>query len=57
MVATDERVAERGGFDSFMMLNVYPQRANNPSDIHTAVDPELHAWNMRPIVDFTDAAR
>lgn len=53
-VATVERVAERGGFDSFMMLNVYPQRATNPNDIHTAMDPELHAWNMRSIADFAD---
>ena len=41
-------------FDGFMMLNVYPQRATNPSDMHIAVDPELHAWNMRSIAAFAD---
>lgn len=53
-VATVERVAERGAFDSFMMLNVYAQRATNPSDMHTAVDLELHAWNMRSIAAFVN---
>jgi hypothetical protein len=53
-VATVERVAERGDFDSFMMLNVYPQRATKPSDMHSAVDLELHAWNMRSIAAFAD---
>ena len=53
-VATVERVAERDGFDSFVMLNVYPQRATNPSDMHTAVDLELHAWNMRSIEGFVN---
>ena len=53
-VATVARVAEGGGFDGFMMLNVYPQRATNPSDLHAAVDPELHAWNLRSIAAFAD---
>lgn len=37
-----------------MMLNVYPQRATNPNDMHTAADPELHAWNLRSIAAFAD---
>jgi hypothetical protein len=53
-VATVARVAEGRGFDGFMVLNVYPQRATNPSDMHAAADLELHAWNMRSIADFAD---
>lgn len=53
-VATVERVAEHDGYDGFMMLNIYPQRATNPSDLHTAMAPELHAWNMRSIAAFAD---
>lgn len=53
-VATVARVAEDSGFDGFMMLNVYPQRATNPSDLHAAADPELHAWNLRSIAAFAD---
>ncbi|WP_082538186.1 DUF1643 domain-containing protein [Angustibacter sp. Root456] len=53
-VATVARVAEDSGFDGFMMLNVYPQRATNPSDLHAAADPELHAWNLRSIATFAD---
>jgi len=53
-VATVARVAESGDFDGFMMLNVYPQRATNPNDMHTAADHELHAWNMHSIAAFAD---
>ncbi|GAA2165558.1 hypothetical protein FHX52_3870 [Humibacillus xanthopallidus] len=53
-VATVEKVAEGSGFDSFMMLNVYPQRATNPNDLHAGVDVQLHAWNMHSIAAFVD---
>lgn len=53
-VATVERVAMRGGFDSFMMLNVYPQRATDPNDLHANPDRDLHAWNLQSIADFVD---
>ena len=53
-VATVERVAVRAGFDSFMMLNVYPQRATDPDDIHRALDQELHHWNLSSIASFVD---
>jgi hypothetical protein len=53
-VATVERVAKQRGFDSFMMLNVYPQRATNPRDIHATAVPDLHAWNLESIARFVD---
>ena len=34
------------------MLNVYPQRATDPDDLHVTVDPELHEWNKRSIATF-----
>jgi hypothetical protein len=37
-----------------MMLNVYPQRAADPNDLHATVDPALHRWNMRSIASFVD---
>lgn len=42
------------GYDGFMMLNVYPQRATDPDDLHITADPELHQWNMRSIAAFVD---
>ncbi len=45
-VKSVERIAHRHGFDAFMMLNVYPQRATNPDDMHQELDPELHAQNL-----------
>lgn len=53
-MATVDRVAVRGGFDSFMMLNVYPQRATNPRDMHAAVNLGLHEWNLHSIAGFAD---
>ncbi|VXC11436.1 hypothetical protein NOCARDAX2BIS_430022 [Nocardioides sp. AX2bis] len=48
-VATVERVSVQQGYDGFVMLNVYPQRATDPDDLHATVDSELHEWNMRSI--------
>lgn len=53
-VATVERVAAAEGFDGFMMLNVYPQRATNPDDMHHALDQRLHDWNLRSVAAFVD---
>ena len=42
-----ERVARFNGYDSFLMFNVYAQRATNPDDMEPLCNPELHAENMR----------
>lgn len=41
-----ERIAKRHGYDAYLMLNVYPQRATNPDDLHSERDDELHAKNL-----------
>ena len=41
-----ERVALHNGYDSFIMFNVYAQRATNPDDMEPACNPELHRENM-----------
>ena len=41
-----ERIAKGNGFDSFIMLNVYPQRATNPNDMDMKIDMELHKNNL-----------
>lgn len=43
------RIAESNGYDSFIMLNVYPQRATNPNDLHKAFSPALQYENERHI--------
>jgi hypothetical protein len=45
-VKSVERIAKRHGFQTFMMLNVYPQRATDPNDLHDEVDEELHKKNL-----------
>ena len=41
-----ERVALHNGYDSFIMFNVYAQRATNPDDMEPACNPALHRENM-----------
>lgn len=42
-----ERVAHHNGYDSFIMFNVYAQRATNPDDMELTYNRSLHAENMR----------
>ena len=42
-----ERIALRNGFDSFLMFNVYAQRATSPDDMEWVLNDELHRENMR----------
>ena len=41
-----ERIARGNGFDSFIMFNVYAQRATDPDDMDTACNGALHRENM-----------
>lgn len=42
-----ERVAHYNGYDSFIMFNVYAQRATRPEDMEKFCNAALHAENMR----------
>ena len=42
-----ERVALFNGFDSFIMFNVYAQRATSPDDMEREKNEQLHAENMK----------
>lgn len=42
-----ERVALFNGFDSFIMFNVYAQRATSPDDMELQCNPVLHRENMK----------
>lgn len=41
-----ERVALGNGFDSFIMCNVYAQRATRPGDMERMLNPDLHRENL-----------
>ena len=41
-----ERIALGNGFDSFIMFNVYAQRATSPDDMEKTCNPLLHKENM-----------
>lgn len=42
-----QRVALSNGYDSFLMFNVYAQRATRPEDMERACNAALHRENMR----------
>ena len=42
-----ERVARFNGYDSFIMFNVYAQRATDPDDMERICNAALHAENMK----------
>ncbi len=42
-----ERIAHANGYDSFLMFNVYAQRATRPDDMEKARNEWLHAENMK----------
>lgn len=45
-----ERVALHNGFDSFIMCNVYAQRATRPGDMERELNPRLHEENLAAFV-------
>ena len=42
-----ERIAHGNGFDSFLMFNVYAQRATRPDDMDLVCNERLHRENLR----------
>lgn len=42
-----ERIALHNGFDSFIMFNVYAQRATSPKDMEKECNADLHKENMK----------
>ena len=42
-----ERIALFNGFDSFIMFNVYAQRATDPDDMEKELNRELHEENLK----------
>lgn len=42
-----ERIALHNGYDSFVMFNVYAQRATDPDDMERNLNPVLHEENMK----------
>lgn len=44
-----DRIIRHNGFDSWIMFNIYPQRATNPDDIHKRMNRKYHEGNLREI--------
>ena len=46
-LASVQRIALHNGFDSFIMFNVYAQRATDPDHMERVLNPFLHEENMK----------
>jgi hypothetical protein len=46
-----EKYSHTHGFDGWLMLNLYPQRATDPKGLHAEVDLELHTENIARITE------
>ena len=44
-----KRFAQKNGFNSFVMLNVYPQRATNPDNLDNSINLREHKKNVEKI--------
>ena len=44
-----ERLSLYNGYDSWIMLNVYPQRSTDPDGIHNVIDKKIHNKNLHYI--------
>lgn len=40
------RISRNNGYENWIMLNVYPQRATDPNNLHAILDEELHKANI-----------
>ena len=53
-VARVENFAFNNGYDGWVMLNVYAQRATNPNDMHLEIDTEMHKEHMKQVKQFVN---
>lgn len=44
-----KKFASINKFDSWLMLNIYPQRATDPSNLHKKINESFHKQNLRKI--------
>lgn len=51
-LTTVRRFALALDYDSWLMLNVYPQRATNPNQLHTEMNVEYHKQNLKQMEAF-----
>ena len=49
-----KNLADRDGYDSWIMLNLYPQRSTDPKGMHAVHDPVLKAENEQHIAALLD---
>lgn len=48
-VSRVERFIKDNGYDGWVMLNIYPQRATDPNKMHSELDREIHLENISQI--------
>jgi hypothetical protein len=46
-----QRISIKNGYDSWVMLNIYPQRSTDPNKMHATFDVNIHNENISCIKD------
>ncbi len=46
-----KRLSIKHGFDGWVMINLYPQRATNPSEMHHKIDKKIHKKTLIIFID------
>lgn len=49
-----KNISIKKGYDGWIMLNVYPQRATNPNELHQKINQSLHQDNIRVISNYLE---
>ena len=48
-----ENITKLNGYDSWIMLNIYPQRTKNPNDLDIILNENMHKQNLKLIKLYT----
>lgn len=49
-----ERISLNNDYDSWIMINLYPQRSTNPDHLHKRINNSIHTENLKYIAELTN---
>ncbi|HPJ15518.1 MAG TPA: DUF1643 domain-containing protein [Spirochaetota bacterium] len=53
-ICSVKKIALNSGYDSWLMINVYPQRATKPNDLAKEINQDYHCENLKQIKSIFD---
>jgi hypothetical protein len=46
------KIATKNGYDGWIMINIYPQKATDPSELHEEILELIHSQNLKYIEEY-----